>query len=610
MSFIPTPDISQYTPENIRKDAAERGKSEIRAGTEQLINSSPTAKMLKDTADEIKSTALKGVPLPTSLSSVASLDFKDGQQIAEQVVANLLRANGLPASKKDVKDILEKKAEELAAEGLEYLSAEISEAFGQYGSAAFFSEVASQFAGYAGFVTTSANAIEDGKLTQGEIMGIGMSAMSTASSMMASGAVATGLGVVGAIFAPVAIGIAYFEAVNKAKREFDRKIQKLAAGYVVQERDKIEAYLGGAEYECRRLNKQLWTNKEHAVEEITNQWELIENLLGGGQFGMRFFPGSVTPIRAGWNVKYYSQPGGHAVSKFKLGKVNCTNPSGCDYFPHSDMYLPSHVTDRRVARTFEETERTLRLSLNEGDAPDLNFVSLNPHQYPSVGDEYGNNLQAYWRTIRVFDSFFPYDSSKEWNENVTKDNKLKLAGKFWLKPGHPGRDKISSFKTYEDFARDWLGYSGRDAINALQDWYAHMIEHYRGDFEGGNNPPRMNKRAVDYVKERYDEVQENFLALNSLTTRVQGDLIQTGAAVAGEQATFNRLVDLSKQRGLQIGEKTFYASLQQSGSTKILDPDTFKALNKGRVSLGLNNGVLLAGAALAGTAWWLKRSKK
>lgn len=576
----------------LRRPASDYARTEVEAVTEQLINNSPTVQELKDTRDEIKEVALKGLPVPDSLRSLESLDFKDGQQIAEQVVVNLLRANGLPASKEDALRILEKKSYELVQEGLEELSDEIAEACGEYGASAYLT-TATEYAGYAGFVVTSAKALEDGKLTQGEIMGMGVSAMSTASSVMAAGAVATGLGVIGAIFAPVAIGVALFEAQNAAQREKKRKIDALAQKVVVEEESQISAFLGGAEYAYRQENRKFWENTDKSILAVADQWADAEKTIGGRNIGLRYFPSSPAPMRAGWQESYYNQE----LSKYRLRSLACTDPAGCEYFPFNEMYMTRSETEEALRTWYRDTGgKVLGFATATRDTAfydsrdsrllvDPEYVAQNIHAN-ELFDRYGKDYAFYWRTIRAFEAFFPYAPG---------------SSNFWKLPGSKDRESFYPFPTYERLALDW----DRSGVVGLRRWYAHRIEHYHGDFSGGDNPPRMNARAIDRVQQRFSELQRKNDSLYAIRTRIQGDLVQTSFAVAGERYTLKRFREIAAREGLRLGKDSVAETIRRIGTLKVVDTPV-----KVSPAAGMNNGVLVAGAALAGSAWWLSKRRK
>lgn len=597
--------LDQYSPKQIKEDVEQYGVSQLESGAHRLIDSSPTAQMMIEHYEFVDDTFLKGVP-KQSLSSVMNMTLEDAEQISEIIIVNAANYYGIP--------ITSLRVEDWARQGFEYIKEEVKaeladaaiDAMAQYGLQSI-STYASQAAPLVGLVTTTAEALEDGKLSQGEAMTISTSAMTTASTVFAGSVAAAGLGVVGAVLAPAAIGTALFESINEAEAEFRRQAMQAASQLTQQEEIAINEWLRQNEVQARLADEEIWKQKELAIGSVADDWSLLEGRVGMS-FQLRFFPGAPPPLRGGW---YRRQPitGGGSY----MQKIPCHNPAGCLYFPGSDSFLSlpqvvKFISEMRKAGYLLGDEKLI-----EGE-----YYALSPYQFSQTEDLYGGEKYAYyWRALRAFDALVP----------ERKDSLGRTTG-FWVRPGHENRQLGQrAFKDYGLLGWDVL--ARKDPIKAAQScpWTGCTLESMRragraaalqSNYDAtvtGTKRWDMMKEATDYVDEVFDRLQSESEAVDTYRTRIRGDLLQTAGAVSGELETAKRLAEMAKQIGYRPNTQVL-SSLDKAAKRdiKVLDSQTREAMASfSERNTRINLGLMLAGgtvlAAGAGT-WYAKKGRR
>lgn len=601
--MLPDPaNLDQYNPDDLKREAEELVKSELRAGADRLIESSPTASEMRDHFESLQDGPLKGM-IPLSLSDIRDLSLADGEELFKEILKNTAEQYGIPTSVDEVEAWVKAGYHHLEDQGKAWLADQAMEAAAAYGIKSAYESISTKVAPMIGLATTTYEALEDGQLTQGEAMSIGTSAASTASTVFA-GAAAVGVGMVGAVLAPAAIGTAFLESTIAAEEAYRRKVLKMSRQQVTQEAAVINAFLAESEEKIHEADRELWRYKELAIGGIAQDWSSLEHKVGNS-FQLRFFPGAPPPLRGGW---YREQPltGGES---YYLRKVACGNLAGCRYFPESASYHSFQHTINFLRAMHEAGYVLGRDSLVEGK-----YYAFNPYQWPQTAQVYGGEQYAYyWRALRAFDALVPSE----------KDSQDRTVG-FWAHPGHEFRRRGQRpLKDYGLLGFDLFCRKDPRSCSQMCPYgdpnctIPTEVRRERGlaavagskyNAEMYNTAPwDMKKEATEYVEELFSRLQEDFDAVGTYRARIKGDLIQTASAVRGEKKTGKRLADMAKEAGLrfQMDRAGEGLDAQVKKQIKILDSGTRAALGglEKRREL-LNKGAVAAGGAvLAAGAW-------
>lgn len=603
--MFPTNPQALSDPDQLKKQAQDLAKSELEAGADRLIQNSPTASQMAEHYEEVQE-LYRGVP-ELSFNDIKNLVISEAEELSEEILAKVADAYGIPFTSTDIRDWAQQGADYLIKEGKEYLAEAATEAMAQYGVTAIYQNVSAKVAPFIGLIATTKEALEDGELSQGEIMTISTTAMTSASTAFATGA-AVGLGVVGAVLAPAAIGTAYLESIVAAEEEFRRKARLAAQQQTAQSKAELNAFLQEAENQLNEADDQLWLKKEQSISAVAQNWAMLEHQVGRS-FELRFFPGDPPPLRGGWYRKQPLTSGGSFMQK-----VACEKISGCPYFPGSESY-------KTLAESIQYFQRMQQnnLYLSKDGIVDGKYHAFNPYQFPQIAQLYGGSRYAYyWRTLRAFDAFVPH----------TLDSSGRSAG-FWTHPGHELRMQKKRLKDFGLLAWDVL--CARDPYKCRQlciysSGQCHIPEHVmRKTGEGFAEDAAfaetvhnvasldMAKEAMEYVDELFARMQEDYEAVDTYRTRIRGNLAQTAGAVRGEMAAAKRLGDVARIAGFQPNTQVVAAlDKQAKKSIHVLDEQTRGAMGDlEERRQGLNKTFMLAGGALlaAGAGTWLARKK-
>ena len=401
---VNTAALDEFSPENMQAKAESYAVSEVKAGADRLIETSPAAQEIKANYEYVDQVFLKGVP-PLSLSDMKALVIAEAEEMGEEIIANVAKDLGLDLPIAEIQalarmdfDAVVQRSIELGKERLGELAIE---AMAQLGIQSV-STYASKLVPFAGLYTVTKNALADGKITQGEAMSIGSTALSTAGTTLTAGAVATGVGILGSILAVPAMGVVYLEGEIEAQKKL-RKAQREAARKLTnQQVVEINAFLNQARSEqILPVDEMLWERRDFSIGMVANGWEKLERRLGTS-FELRFFPGTPPPLRAGWmGMQSKLAPDGLSwlPSEYDyLGKRLCESPTGCLYFPGS------RSTDQ-LATTYKywhAMSRENKLLAKQGLMDPENYV-MSPYQVRGQAQIYGGVPYAYyWRTLRAF----------------------------------------------------------------------------------------------------------------------------------------------------------------------------------------------------------------
>lgn len=591
--MLEVPEIDKYNPEQIKKEAEDFAESEIKAGADRLIASSPTAQRMRENYEEVSDKYLRGLP-DLDLNALQNMSVGDAEEIAKIIFENVAREHGIPITSLDMDQWVSQGLDYLKEQGKELLADLAAEAMAQYGVQGA-SQIASDLVPYVGMATTTVEALEDGKLTQGEVMSISTTAMTSASTMLAGTAVGAGLGVVGAVFAPAAIGTALFEGQNAAQQEYRRQVRLAAQKQTRQEEEAINAWLSAAQAQYFEGHQELWDRKDSAVALLANNWSTLENQVQS-KFELRFFPGAPPPLRGGW---YLKQPlvGNQG---FYMKKRECRNIAGCAYFPGNSV---RHSLAEFIEIATEMKKHNYVLGRN-GDL-EAEYYERNPYHVPP----YANNLYGgpdyayYWRAMRAFNALAP-----------SKKDLKNLPASFWVPPGHEFR-RMKPFKDYGMLGWDlWYRYAPQDAVNACpytgctlavmsREGTKAVARNKNDSVLYGTRAWDMAKEAQEYVDEVFDKLHAESQAVDAYRTRLHGDLLQTAAAVRGEQATKKRLIEIGSMQAQA-------ASTKEQKEFKVLDDQTRYALGALESRRDrINNAWLFAGGSALAAAWYFTKGR-
>lgn len=593
-------------------------KAALDASAIALIDNTPTREEMEGYAAELKAKVLRNMKLPLDI------DIKDSEQFAQQVMANAAAALKITATGQDIQRWAATPINELSATlGLEELADTTMMATAQAGL-----ETASQAYGetYKLFSLTD-NVLADGQLDVMEAIQLGASAVSMASTLIASAAGGAMLGPYGAVAGVVLGAISYFtSSVARAKEAKAAAMEQIYSQMEV-ERQRVNTY---NMQELKRYEagvEVLWEAKDSAVSMIADNWAAYEQELGV-RFGLRFFPNSSPPPRAG--IKKQGSQGMNIP-------VMCNSPGGCPYFPEP---TPARIKAVGYEKAFLEMVDQLATK---------GYWLFNPakkieNQY--VMEEQG--FSAYYdRTLRAFSAFL--SEGNFWAPKHSRDTsvlmktyghhlvdlyqtgripKLVLGQKTMLMgsdsraytafsctsvPQPTGVTKVTNNVMFakgkyvygdtslveKNFA-EWQA-DAKKCINSTWESTSSGIKEKVSSRVGENNIQQVKKELYLGAERFWQDLNEALVkeqnAANVFKTRIAGDLIQTANAVGGELATSLRLHRLLSDSG----SRNIQELASSNSNLKALPTETITRLEKAQKrDNAINNTMLALGVGALG----------
>jgi hypothetical protein len=566
------------------KDALERDAV-------ALIEDTPSADYMEGQAERVKEKYIKNLKMTLDTANV-----EDAEEMMQDLMANVASSNGIKASVDDVQKWANMTFDELAQQvdssgvSLRVFANETAMASAQIGL-----DVASSTYGesYQMFNVTS-GVLEDGKLSVGEAVQLGASAVSFASTMVAGLAGGAALGPIGAIAGLVIAGISYLFTSASAQEAAWRKELAKAREAASLEEQKITAFNTEQRDTYKAYSDLVWKAKDSAISEVADNWAAFEEDLGV-RFGLRYFPGAPPPRRAGFYQSVYLGPGSYSISKQYRSSDNdtwlpilCETLSGCPYFPEPHPEDVKNLGyDEAYLKMLEGLKAKGLYLFDPNGNIDSQYVMNSETQYPP-------QLDYFNRTIRAFDAF--------------------TSGRFWVPEGQ--RVQAVAAKDYRDLALDVIcGRSSDLCFNGRRLNYCDDLAFAKGSCRYNdadrnsafNELVRMKAKGIEYdIQSRsmqfWQTLMQDLADQGSNTdvfkTRITGDLIQTSNAVGGEMATSLRLRDLMNKLGTTDIRKV--SQSEKRGLTAI--PTELKSkIDRVKQRDGmLNGGMLLAGMSALG----------
>lgn len=583
--------------------------SALDESAELLVQDTPPESLMEGYAEKVRSDFMRGTRM-----TLANANLEDSKAFVEEVMANVADAEGYKASVSDINRWSSLSFEELsqqtdaAGKNLGRLSDGVAMA-----SASAGLDVAGEVYGESlGFYSLGANALEDGSLSASEAVQLGASASSLASTMISSASAGgVTLGPIGAIAGLVIGGISFLTSRGSAQKAFWEAREAQAIAQVDREQEAVNAFLEEEQRKYEQIEAEVWKAKDTAIAEVADAWAAFEDGVGV-RFGLRYFPGSSIPPRAGvYRTTYVREIDKWLKAKYRAVDIpgerrqeaiplECAALSGCLYFPEPH---PKRVAAIGYQRAFVElleelAERDQYLTTTPANLNnERDFVPPRTQDFPAYA--------YYSRTFRAFDAFLVNDS--------TSSKK-----RFWVPPVQ--RVQTLNWKTYSDLAYEWL-CGNSPACSALdlctdtvdcsytarqkQMGYEAMVANYK---YGQQKSPQIPARALRFVASMQEQLAMANSSTDIIKTRVVGDLVQTANAVGGELATSIRLKQLMQEAGTSNLSRLSASDLR---SIQALDENTVSAIDKAQRRDGLvNGGMLAAGVASLGFGAYRKWGSK
>jgi hypothetical protein len=573
------------------KDALERDAVE-------LIQDTPSAEYMEGESQRVQDQYLKNLKM-----TVDTANLEDAEEFMKDLMANVAQAEGLKATVADIDKWSQMTFDELSetvdssGQSLRAFASGTSMATAKAGL-----DVASNAYGESyQLYNVTAGVLEDGKLSVGEAVQLGASAVSFASTAVAGLAGGAALGPIGAIAGLVLAGISYlFTSASAQEAAWNAALDE-AKDDANREQAKIEAFNRKQQLEYIEYNRLIWQAKDASISEVADNWAGFEESLGV-RFGLRYFPGAPPPKRAGFYKKTTLWVSGSSSPDFLVSKtfqkkqngpvypVLCESLSGCPYFPEPHPKRVEQIGYQAAYVEMLEQYAKKNLYLFNPSMPnDKNqqYVMHSDAVYPSQYDYFN-------RTLRAFDSY--------------------VGNRFWVPPVN--RIQSPRYKDYRDLAYEQIcateagicfGGKKYQKCNDLAFLRGECLYPESIKNEAFTELVRMKAKGIEYDihgsamkfwKGAMEDLADQGSATDVFKTRITGDLIQTANAVGGEMATALRLRQLMSNFGttdirtLSQDEKRSITAVPAEVRNKL---DRLKQ----RDTI-LNGGMLVAGVSALG----------
>lgn len=561
-----------------------------------LIEDTPSAEYMEGESQRIQDEYLKNLKM-----TVDTANLEDAEEFMKELMANVADAEGLKASVSDIEKWSQMTFDELASslDSAGHSLSGFANGTAMATAKAGLDVASSSYGESYQLYSVTAGVLEDGKLSMGEAVQLGASAVSFASTAIAGLAGGAALGPIGAIAGLVIAGISYLFTSSSAQEKAWQGALERAREAVNLEEARVDSFNQNTLLEYKEYDKLIWQAKDSAISEVADNWAGFEENLGV-RFGLRYFPGSPPPLRAGFYQQTTRWVSGSNTPDFLIGKsfqtkqdgpvypVLCSSLSGCPYFPEPH---PNRVEalgyDNAYIEMLEQFKKKNLYLFDPNRDINSQFVVNSEQAYPSQYDYFN-------RTLRAFDAY--------------------TSNKFWVP--QTKRIQTPAYKDYRSLAYEQICateagicFGGKKYVKCPD------LEYLKGKCSYPNSIKdeaytelvRMKAKGIEYdihgaAMKFWQNAMEDLANQGSTTdvfkTRITGDLIQTANAVGGEMATSLRLRELMSSFGttdirtLSAQEKRSVTAVPASVRSKI---DRLKQRD-----LALNGGMLVAGLSALG----------
>lgn len=561
-----------------------------------LIEDTPSSDYMEGESQRIQEEYLKSLKL-----TVDTANLEDAEEFMKDLMANVAEAEGLKATSADIAKWSQMTFEELASsvDSAGHSLRSMANGTAMATAKAGLDVAGSTYGESYQLYNITAGVLEDGKLSVGEAVQLGASAVSFASTAIAGLAGGAALGPIGAIAGLVIAGISYLFTSASAQEAAWNAALSAAKDAADREEAIVNAFNQAQLLQYKEYDRLIWQAKDAAISEVADNWAGFEENLGV-RFGLRYFPGAPPPKRAGFYQKTTLWVSGSGSADFLISKtfqrkkngpvypVLCESLSGCPYFPEPHPKRVKEIGYEDAYVEMLEQYQKKNLYLFNPDFPiDGQFVTSDNQKYPPQYDYFN-------RTLRAFDAY-------------TSD-------RYWVPPAR--RIKTPSYKDYRALAYEQICANeagicfGGKKYRKCDD-----LAFLRGECSYPNSIKeeayaelvRMKAKGIEYdihgaAMEFWQNAMEDLANQGSVTdvfkTRITGDLIQTSNAVGGEMATALRLRELMSSFGttdirtLSAQEKRSVTAIPSEVRSKI---DRLKQRD-----LAVNGGMLVAGLSALG----------
>ena len=581
----------------------------------QLVDSTPSKEEMEGNVARIKQDFLKNLKLGLDL------DIADSEAFTQEVMNNIAKAEGIKATAKQIQQWSNMTYDQIAASG-QSLGIDLGGFVNstQLATAQAGLDTASKAYGDAYSLFSVTDGILEGKgLTAGEAVQLGATAVSLASTVIAGAAGGAALGPYGAVVGVVLAGVSYFISKSSAELQLYQDNLRRATATTAAEIQKMDTDNAQIYVEFSKKLDMMRKGRDQAVSEVADNWASYEEDLGV-RFGLRYFPGSPVPPRAGTYTKierFYTKP----TTVGALLPHPCKSLAGCPYFPEP---LPKRVAAIGYERAFAEMVDQLALKGQYLANPDLPIDS----QY--VMTEQG--FSAYYdRTLRAFSAYVGGGTFWRPPNEIPLGIKVKGYGHHLVDLEYELADACSNTTADVSCNKSIAALIEQDRANrsnienglwarmnnlnfANGYWSAQDKVRYTDNYQSRTIDKLNQLRAKDAKKgqaiaakvfERNAKfwidlnrvLEAQHASTNVFKIRISADLLQTANAVGGELATSLRLQQLIAS----LGTRNIQQLTQSQKSDRALSQDVVARIEKRKSRDDvLNNGMLAVGLGAAG----------
>ena len=569
------------------------GDLAVEAGAFELLVNTPDKSLMEEHAQEVMSEYLAGA----GKFGLDNANLEDSTAYMENVIANIAKSKGKNLSVAQIKELTLKPFSEMSDREKDYYLDAITVSSAQTGV-----NVAGEVSGNSYHLySVSSGVLQDGRLTFSEAVNLGATAVSMSSSFMAGFAGGAAFGPIGAIAGIVIGGINILSSERSADRAMKAAREAEASRVIEAMIQYTDEYLDKSSSEYYSKRSIVWESRDSAIAEVSDAWATFEENLGV-RFGLRYFPGSPAPPRAGFYERGYKSSGAPIIVKQRL----CDTPSGCLYFPEPH---PDRVSSLGLEAAFQEMLQQMsednKYLTSKGE--DLSHL-LTGEDYELDPNYQG--LDYYNRAIRACNSFMPDPDFKYWVPRLKREDyrAWRSAGDIaweWFcgRPLQvPGCSRQPRYSCFESLDCRYTRAQQQSGILEAKKWVSYK------PLGGHKNEPDFPKRAQQFVQDMYDKLSEFDNSTDVIKTRVIADLVSTANAVNGELSTSVRLNKLFQEMGASS-----ISDLTQADARNLhaLSPEVRKSFDRAATRNSLvNNTVLAAGAGAAGFGAYKKWGKR
>lgn len=602
--------------------------ADLAAGLEaeavQLIDNTPSKEDMEGYVGTIKQKFIKNLKLNVDLS------IEDSEEFTQELMANIASSTGLKASAADIQKWSQMTYDELsvavnsAGVNLGGLANNTAIATAQAGLS-----TAAQAYGEAYSLFSITDGILEGKgLTANDAVQLGASAVSLASTVIAGAAGGAALGPYGAIVGVVLAGVSYLISKPTAALAAWEASKKVAAATTTAEVAELDRWNVERSKEFYARLDGMRLNKDRAVSEIADNWAAYEEELGV-RFGLRYFPGSPVPPRAGVYVKtgrfYTKDTGG-----LGLLPQGCTSLAGCPYFtePHPSRVAAVGYQQALAELVDKMAEKSLYLANPDSSVPLENQYVFSE---PKFSGYYDRTLRAFSAYLGSGTFWTPPNQRpltiqiKNYGHHLSdlectladmcggtsqglrceEDAALKIT---W------GGDRLAALRNCQELqVKDRYGLNNvhfalgastvQDSLHYNSQYTQRLFNKFnelraKDAKTGAKLSAMVFERGAKFWRDLNETLDNQNASTNVFKIRISADLLQTANAVGGELATSIRLQDLVNS----LGTKNIQTLTQNEKRTnRAISPELATRLQRKQSRDGLiNNGMLALGVGAFG----------